>query len=51
MRIIDAYDYIELRREITVLLNEGVIDQDNVRQLMRARIRQVVTAQPRPEYL
>jgi len=51
MRMYDTYDYIAIRREITDLLNEGVIGQDNVRQLLRARIRQVVTAQPRPEYL
>jgi hypothetical protein len=41
----------QVRSEITELVNQGIIDIDDVRTIMRARVRQVVTKKPNPRYL
>jgi ribosomal protein L19E len=41
----------QVRAEIIDLINRGVIDMDDVRTIVRARVRRVVTRKPNPRYL
>lgn len=42
---------LEVRREITDLINQGLIDQDDVQQILRARVRHVRTVWANERYL
>jgi hypothetical protein len=50
-RVIYTDTRIEIRRQIAQLLEDPTISMDDVRQIVKARVRRVRTVKVRPEYL